>query len=524
MNSNQLKKVILKIAESVSKMKRDEFLKNFEFEEIIEYNIDYDILHKLDLLIEDIENYNFADDIGDVKYDHFGKEYYISEDSDLILQLVKFIEDSKQLYKANQFNLLNQVIDKIFLIDELQSEGYVPSFTTEIEEELDLEELSIIQLICQYHLSEVDKRAENMLNGLDNIYHVSLEDVMTYSKEELPEVQKFYKDIIEINNNKHIEQIIDAIYLSQGIDGLVEYINNDGKKQTSAYLKLLNQLEMTEDFAGLEKYALKGIKEISINNTKRADISKYLLSVGKLTSNSEYIIKSLQISLESKPVISDLVELLDLKYHSSHEEINIEKLVTRFKKISTKEQNNEKSYCTKRFLVQAYLLTGDYISAINIVDKKEQSYWSDIFSVNQLSIVTLLKLLIPKSKSTHILDNFIQNDLSSSDFINQDIQIRFLKIINYFQPIQINSEIDIISWCTSKIFNQVDEILNNQYRDSYSNIAQLLAALAEFSLGINQLQHFYSVFEPIKKKYPRHRKFHNELEIIFKEFKLKINL
>jgi hypothetical protein len=343
-SADTLKNIIYQLAKSVPTSERREFLDRIsqllsgksdlpdEHEDTEQEFSPEELFKKINEYRQKLMNGEFYDEAIDYdtfhrseyrRYDRYGD--YDDEDIDFsneeyVLEMEDMLNDSESFFYAGDITTALKAYDELF--DIMESEEYETgeyfiygfSFPEAIEESIyHMHKISYLRL---YYLNYFQKAPEKIFNKYSSQDSIKLSDIVDGDTTPLPAFKDFLTTYIQFLSAKagqrmHAVQLVDAIFVKSGIEGLKKYAYEYGEKIPAVFLAYFEEIKETDiTKEDLVQLLTDGIEMIPERYASRSVLSKELVHIARDLKDEDLLLKGYSTAFYSYPDIKNLNDYL----------------------------------------------------------------------------------------------------------------------------------------------------------------------------------------------------------------------
>lgn len=531
----ELKKIILNLAESQAVQQRNDFLKLLRHgmpankkattEEAAAGISPKELLDAikefkqriLDGEFYDEERSGWAYEMEERSY--YGGRYddYYGEDIDFaneeyVHEAVEFLEDAKKFFRQQDHKTAYKAYQMLFDIfeDEAFYEGaeyfiYGFSFESAIDSEV-FNEHKTIYLRCQYLQHTQAKNFLPVYRAISQQKVIFVSDIIEIDRTPLPNQKEFLDGFIEYlskdaRNDKHL---IDALFVKGGADEIKKFAYAHGKKHPPVFLYYYETAKENEaPETELLQILLDGIKIIPEKYQSRSNLSLDLIELAKKTNDSEQLKLGYATAFYSDPSLKNLTFYLNfILVNEIDDEIKKLKAFLAKKKFEEAESPGYYGYYygggdktsddkknifalntatigTKALTIGKFILDG-IDELIEVVKPEDFLGFSSKLRHVVIASALVLKSMA-QSQNAENVDALVEQ--YCLDFNSAEYHTAKKLIAGKANSIhaQLDEKLNYLATLKLLAVNRVSHILENKLRGGYESACLLLVACAEVS-------------------------------------------
>jgi tetratricopeptide (TPR) repeat protein len=369
-----------------------------------------------------------------------------------------------------------------------------------------------------YFLSSPEERSSHFMEAVLKFQSYigddfNLKTIMGAGTEPLPDFNEFLELLIkkiESVGNKFTSYLKrEAVMLSGGMEAFTDFAHQDGKNHPQVYIDLINALKEKNDLPAMLKEAERGLEEISLDITLRAEIGELKAFVGVAMSDLQIEMEGWSEAFNSYPSIVYLLSLLKVA-----EKMNC------IKEVSDKAIKRALSFSDSNFHFPLYIITGRYKKLARLLSEFSESDRNCANKSLSVGIVFFLKLLSGEKSNCVIINSLwetIPNNMLGFMYLDKEglnaFNDRMKKVFDEIELSESEKKY-YMKLCSEFTGKFVDSIVGAKERWRYKDAAKHLIANSEM-LTRNQLDGNLFI-EKYRKKYHRHVAFKREIESVIK--------
>lgn len=367
-----------------------------------------------------------------------------------------------------------------------------------------------------------------------------IEDIFHVGRESLTGTEQFWKDWIALLKTKSDEVagrlLREAILYNEGVEGLVKAADESCLIHPSLYLAAMSEYDRVHDYAKMEELGKRAMEKIGSGLTIRSEAALIAAYASSCLTHKEDVMMFCWESFRSNSTDRNFLRLFGMKEMAERYGMRGgEVLRARIKGNSERHIENAE---LRRNIVEDYgyytlsFYTGDFRIAKQASKNPQGSLgWSMSFIRKgiRLFLLYLYERLLP-SRAAAVIANDVgfpdDKDFRYAMSFENDIaeESRKYKISifwNYFRrwkphfPMPEEEKKEYLAWAEKLVHNRAEAIVGGQHRRQYSEVAALLAMLAEIKEDMGEQGAKRAVFAEYKMKFPRHSSFQAEMKDYF---------
>ena len=443
--------------------------------------------------------------------------------------------------------IFNLVMDtQIFVEDECGGDSFELSLEEMVDEKLvgvNLKVLALDVLYSSYQFQTATQRASVLYSYFTYPYfkEVHIEDIFSIGREELRDTDIFLQSWIDFlmqqSGEVAVRLLKEGLLYYKGTEGLLEMARKGYKEHPSVYLAALLEYEKTHDYEKMKEVGKEALDRVGSDLKIRGEIAIKAAQASHCVNDSEFMRKCWYEAFYSNSTMPNYLRLfvdqVVIKEYKGLAKKRIEKL-----HISDCYNNHYISETCKNNITDLeyrYLcfFTGFFDKVQDwCMEQKNPLGWSGNFVSHGLD---LMLLYLYADNDLRKACKKIAFRVSNRMGFNESKNLVFMKEISVFETevsvqkseeifwdifclwkanytITVNDMESHVKWLESVIDKRIDGIVGGKFRNKYSDVALLAAALGEVkeSLGVEMAK--YTVLNRYLERYPRHSNFREALK------------
>ncbi len=501
--------------------------------------------------IDEGELYLDIEDHEDYSSEYWGSEmiteYYDNQEiGDKIQYMIRFAEDCVDDRRYREANEIYEWLWEMEVSTESEcDEGEPVDLETLAENNLihtDMKHLALLTLYADYQAVPANERARDiyLYFSYSTFTKLHLEEMFHVGREELKDMEQFWKDWIELlqekNGDTEARLLKEAVLYCKGVEGLYEMAEENVSVHPSLYLSVIEQYERGHLYNEIEKVGENALSKINVNLTIRSEIALKTAFAASCLNHEE---KMMQLCWEG--FVSDSTVRNYLRLFGTEKMANVYGMRGREvldKRLKGNQAFGHRNSELNRNIMGDYeyyrllFYTGDFDGVKNISKNPEGSLgWSSSFIKDgiRLFLLYLYDRSLP-SKSAKSIASYIgfpdeknpKNLLKFEREIQNECQEhKVSEFWNYFQrwkkyfPMEEKERRKYLTWAEKIIYKRADAIVSGQHRNHYGEVAVLLAIVGEIKEDMGMQGAGRDIYEQYKKKFPRHSSFQGQMKDYF---------
>jgi hypothetical protein len=566
---DDLKKIILHLAETQDVKNRNEFLRSIkESDKQVPGQDDSKFLPDAspDQLIEQIRAYEKRIQSGEFydeeksawaydreEHSYWGRgDYYDDYDDEIdfsneeyVLEAVTYLEAAKAFYRLKNFDTAlaaYKMLFNIFENPEYYGEEYFIygfSFDEAIDADF-LKEHKTIYLRCQYLICADVQDFGEMYQMLMQEKDISFSDLIEIDRNPLPRLEAFIDGFIQFlaAHPEHDSHLVDVLFIKGGMEEVRRYAYDNGKKHPSVFLYYYEFAKEDESArTNLLNIILDGIRIIPEKYRIRSYLGLDLISLAKESNDKNNLLMGYSTAFYSAPSLRNLAYYIHFII-SENVTSELDKLINY---LSTKDIKRsevlgfpntyydmhreifslETAAIGTKALVVGKFLAEPIEGLIDLINPKDYLGFSG--GKNYVAMATALTLkAITKDAAALIVDKL----LDYYCFDTQSDEYSLLKQLVIDRSKNISLPQPSIQKCLGTIellsVNRVSHILGDKLRGGYDSACLLLVACAEAKQLISRDGN--ALISNIDTEYKRYSAFRRVLKSLSAQSRLLISV
>ena len=420
-----------------------------------------------------------------------------------------------------------QILDRLLDLDVLVENEWEDSsigledIVGEKIADVDLKQMALMTLYADYQIREPQKRAEDIYSyfGYHCFRNISIKEMFTIGREELPDADKFWEDWITLlsgkSGDKEAELLLEALLYKKGEEGLADAAKAYGHTHPSLYLEALKAYKKLHKYQDMQKLGLGALAILQKRLTIRSEIA--LSTAEAAECNHDEMIKYL---CWYEAFCSNPTEKNYLRLYSTEKCAQSYRLVAK-PDVSFRQKGNAYAFSTNKELELCSIddttwncilfLQGDMDKVKEkCINPKNSLGWTGSFI--RCGIKLFMIYLYQGEKATKAVKQ-LANNLSSTfgyDKIEQFWK-EWLSWKSYY-PIQEEKKQKYLKWLEDIIDRRTHAIVGGQHRRQYDEVAVLISALGDIKVSWGETGVKQMLMDKYLRCYPRHSSFKAELK------------
>ena len=561
----ELKNIIVNLAESQDQSDRNEFLKKLKATGLSGKDTDVsktgDVVYP-QKLIKEIKNYQqrildgefFDEEASYMAYEREERSYYrnnyydeFDEDIDFsqeeyVLEAIEYLEQAKKLFRIHDidnayeaYDLLFDIFDKSAYYEDNECLIFGFSYEQAIGREV-FKEYKTIYRRCHYLKIADTRNFDELFCKLCKDKDIMLTDIIEIGRTPLPYLDIFISAFIEYmkDNAKYDSLLIDTLFVKGGMEEVKKYAYTNGIKHPAVFLYYYDYAKESQfPQSELLTLILDGLKIIPEKYDVRARLSLDLIEISKDKKDNELLLKGLSTAFYSDPTLKNMTNLLEFlisenisaELEKLKEYLHIDKVDKTEKKLIDFDDINpvcdiyslKKSKIdfntvnTGRFLLEGIEPLLEFINPKHFLGFQSQK--------KHVAIITSLTLkTISGASGNVIVDKLVDHYCLNigSDYYPTLKRLIAKAAISY--PLSQEKIDNTLKSIESLAVKRVSHILKNKLRGGYESACLLLVACAEVKQMVNN--HGNALINIINTQYKRFSAFRRPLKELTSQSKI----
>ncbi len=435
---------------------------------------------------------------------------------------------------------------QIYVEDEYGGDSFELDLEEMVNERLVGINLNILAqdvLYSNYQLHTAAQRASVLYSYFEYPYFmdIHIEDIFSVGREELRDTDMFFRSWIDLlmqqRGDVPSRLLKEGLLYYKGIEGLLEMARKGYKEHPSIYLATMQEYEKAHDYEKMKEVGKEALDRIENDLKIRGEIAIKAAQASHCVNDSEFMKKCWYEAFYSNSTVSNYLRLFAdegtiREYRISAKE-RIENLHisgSGYKSYISETDKNNVTEIDYRYL---YFFSGHFDKIKNwCLEQKSPLGWSGTFIGYG---VDLMLLYLYADNNLGKAGKKIEAQISNRIGFNESKNLVFMKENCAFETeVSVQNGVEIfwnifslwkanysitaddikshVDWLESVIDKRIDGIVGGKYRNKYSDVALLAAALGEVkeSLGLKMAKSM--IIKKYHERYSRHTSFRGALK------------
>jgi tetratricopeptide (TPR) repeat protein len=365
-----------------------------------------------------------------------------------------------------------------------------------------------------------------------------LEEIIHITPEPLPDQEAFMSAWIEqLRRQKERDAdawLREAIRLAQGVAGLAELAQREGRQRPHAYLDWVSALVQQGAHRQALQAAQHALDALPAGLPLRAAIADQLYLAATALKQPKMAQESRWQAFLAKPELERLVQLWEATPKLAARTERMRQAADHLKQVLKNQSRasldwewdalERSAWVEPSLLAHAYLLSQQWEAAYHLAAAAQVLGWSSRSSHQSLVVACLLMVLAQKTPATLPLQlgRCWQAALAATLSVSWHDASRTSDIIDALNRLyderlteaglSVKQQQTFLRGCLDIARRRIDSIVSQQHRRSYDKAAQLAYACAETLQALDDTDTTRQWLAEIRSAYPRHRAFQAELD------------
>lgn len=413
---------------------------------------------------------------------------------------------------------------------------------------MDLKQIALLTLYAGYQFYEKEKRAEELYLYFSHgvFWDLHMEDMLHVGREELSDVDAFWKDWIALLKTKQGDRearlLKEAILYTEGAAGLKKAAGEIGKTHPFLYLDALTEYEKNHDYESVESLGVEAMDQLEKSLTVRSTIALRTAYAASVLSQEDVVMECCWEAFCSDSTVRNFLRLfgtekLAKKYGMRGREILADQEKADGEKGANsawwgRTQELRKNIIAEDKYRELCFFCGDFEKAKN-ASKNPDGFlgWSGSFIRIGLRLFLLYLYENPyPSEAAMQMAGYVgfcdeKEEPYLLDFEKDILEESRKKMVsqfwNYFQrwkayfPMEEKEKERYLAWAEKMARGRADAIVSGQHRRQYGESAAFLALVGEIREQRGENGAKQNIHLEYKKKFPRHSSFQAEIRRYF---------
>ncbi len=472
-------------------------------------------------------------------------EYYDNQGiGDKILSMIQFAKDCVDDRRYQEANDIYEWLWEMCICCDKEFEDPV-DLEKLIEEGIvrtDMKQLVLLTLYADYQVQEPDNRAQDiyLYFSMYPFWQIHIEEMFHAGRENLTGIEQFWKDWIALLKTKsgavEARLLQEAVLYNEGIEGLVKMADENCKTHPSLYLTVMKEYDRSHDYKRIEEIGEKALGQIDSRLVIRSQMALKAAYTSSCLKHEEKVMLFCWEAFRSESTDRNFLRLFGTKEMAERYGIRGKEV------LSAHIKGNPQDYVRNEELRQNVIsdhgyytlsfYTGDFEKVKEVSKNPKGSLgWSGSFIRYGIRLILLYLYQKPlPSKAAAAIASYVgfggDGDVSEvldfeSEIIEENRKNKTSMFWNYFQrwkkyfPMEEKEQKAYFAWAEKIVHGRADAIVGNQHRNHYSEVAVLLAIVAEIKENMGMQGAKAEIFAEYKRKFPRHSSFQAEMKSYF---------
>jgi hypothetical protein len=461
------------------------------------------------------EGYDYGYD-DNIEYDDIDG---IEEDLKDALEVANWMLLKKEYkYADDIYDAVETLVICIEYDDEYDNDYYEQSdftfeeFIAEINLNIDTHKVAMETLYATYMNTDKSNRVQKMYGhyGWNSQSLVKLDELVTIGYEELPDLNEFLGDWIELlkgeSGNNVAELLEDAFIYLEGKESLEKYAKELPDKFPGFYVHWFEELFRNGDYVKIANEAEKAFKVIENVSGERYLIANMTYMASKELNNGEMMYRSSKVMFEAKPCVKTFLRLKTLPLAEPLcKGIIVPPIETVNLNVDEKEQ------------MIMMVFNGQWHKVwMKLSKNKEALGWSH--DPKGLVVPLFLIMLVDGNMITPLMERLLARIKSRLDYSMQMDDMDFMEYYKLWRnsvKITKKDHKGLYHWCENEVTKRVREIVSNGYRKAYFKAAEASLLLSEVGFYTGETQSKDEIALKHQSEFPRHSAFKREYDNLY---------
>ncbi len=490
------------------------------------------LLDKIEALKEEIEERTSAIEDGTYLDDHDWDYDYYEEDPDYITgeqaeELEDIFLEVEQFFLDSQLETAGPLYGALFdLFDEI---GELESCFS--SSSIDIREARARHCRCVYETSEPENRARAFFEAM-GVYAGMNRSCLDLSKEKFPLARDvidsrpgdmdgwesflpaWEKLLASCDTDRAAMLQMEAVNWLNGTEGVARLAKQWKADQPRGYLFWIQCVAENKDWKEVINVCQETL-DVLPKNSFREQASQYLEQAGKELGEDKYMLQGKRERFLSSPGEDNLLDLLEEAGTRNVRTGELEAILAQGKKIGHPSGIGNDLY------IKILLMAGRLSEAFEERKNEKSVGWS--FGKAGILFGSILVVLTENSEEAVTIRSVLKRYVGRSYYSRDEPDRACAETIKGLAEVRPSKseKRQYLAWADEIGCARIDHIVSNQHRKEYARAAEVLGALAECYILLENREEAISLFSSFySDKFRRHSAFRREVEDVARYSKL----